>query len=1130
MRVSVLGPLQVWDEQGRPIEVGGARLRALLARLALSAGTVVTVETLIDGLWGEQPPAGAVNALQSLVSRLRRTLPNGSVESLPYGYRLTADVDAATFERLAADGRAALGHGDPQAAAALLADALALWRGPALADVADAPFAAAPAGRLEELRLAATEDRLEAELALGRYAEVAAAAAGLAGTHPMRERLHGQLITALYGAGRQAEALAAYHRIRQTLADELGVDPSPVLEAVHLAVLRGEAGPARSAPAPPTNLRAALTSFVGREEELTRLAKQLEESRLVTLLGPGGAGKTRLAAEVGARVADLMPDGRWMVELAPVTDPLEVPQAVLSALGIREAALLERRGADRIGADRIGTDHIGADHIGTDHIGADHIGADHIGADHIGADHIGKVYPGTDRIGAGSAPDRIGTDRTSADRGRDAVARIVGALAGKRALLILDNAEHLIDAVAWLADQVLGGCPQVRVLATSREPLGITGETLSLLPPLAMPPDGAGQAEAMEYASVRLFADRGAAARPDFAVTAGNVAAVVEICRRLDGLPLALELAAARLRALSSEQIAARLGDRFRLLTGGSRTALPRHRTLAAVVEWSWDLLDPAERAVLRRLSVCPGGATLEAAERICAGPEVPRDAVLDLLAALVDKSLVTPAGGVDVPGGAEPRYRMLETIRAYGADRLAEAGEADRVRAGHAGYFLELAETAEPHLRGLHQLRWLGRLSADNDNMLAALRWAIDTGRADTAVRLAAALGGFWLLRGSRTENAAWLSEALAVPGGEPTVARAVAAANQGLALLGAGELQAAVAALRQAREVARQVNAPDGPSLIMVEPLLALLAENGAGLEAQVERNLDSPDPWSRAMTRLLRGHLRANEGDQDGAEADMTRALEEFREQGDRFGRAIATSALGWARAVRGDNAGAGAVLEEALAMLAELGANDEMAELHSRLALTRRRGGDLAGARTALAAAEAIAERYGGLEIAITVEITRAELARAAGHLAEARRWYEAALARMRTWASFGQLRALTLAGLGYAAVAAGELDRARTWLADAVETAITSRDMPVAADVAQAVADLALAGGDAERAAALLGVAVALRGTADEGSPDLLRVRAAATAALGAAGYAQAQRRGAALPRDAALAELRRELG
>ena len=564
LRVGILGPIELRVGFGEPVAVVGPRLRTLLIRLALEPDRVVLASQLVDAVWDGEPPAAATNALQSLVSRLRRLLPD-AVESHAAGYRVALEpeaVDAVRFERLALAGRDRL-HEDPAAARELLREALGLWRGPVLADAANARFAGAAIARLEELRLGATEDRIDAELETGPSDALVAELDELATAHPLRERLHGQLMRALSMSQRQADALGAYERLRGRLADELGIDPSEELRAIHLGVLRGDlapkpdparaagaptagaapahgtpppAGPAADAPAR-TNLRAQITSFVGRGNDIARIEELLARWRLVTLTGAGGAGKTRLATEAGSRMVDRMPDGVWMVELAPVADPLDLPRAVLSLLGARELGLLARRGS-------------------------------------------GAVPP---------------------------MERIVQAIGDKRLLLVLDNCEHLVGAAADFADVLLARCPSVRVLTTSREPLGITGEALHPVGPLAMPDEDVTTAEALRYAAVRLFADRAAAGRPGFAVDEATVGPVLRICRALDGIPLAIELAAARLRALSPDQIAARLDDRFRLLAGGSRAALPRHQTLRAVVDWSWDLLSDAERMLARRLAVFPG-------------------------------------------------------------------------------------------------------------------------------------------------------------------------------------------------------------------------------------------------------------------------------------------------------------------------------------------------------------------------------------------------------------------------------------------------------------------------------------------------------------------------------------------
>ncbi|HXP57782.1 MAG TPA: BTAD domain-containing putative transcriptional regulator, partial [Streptosporangiaceae bacterium] len=488
MRVGILGPLEARDAAGQPAPLAGPRLRALLIRLAVAGGHAVSVDRLAGDLWPDQRPedrpADPANALQALVSRLRQAGGRDLVEYASGSYRLAidpAEIDAMVFERLVSRGRAALSAGDPAAAAPLLGQALALWRGPALADVADAPFASGPVARLEELRLAAAEDQTEARLTLGQGAELVPDVEELAAAHPLRERLRGQLMRALYAAGRQAEALAVYDQTRRLLADRLGVDPSPELSAVHLGILRADpkltpaAPPAAAVPADPgpvtarppgnghhrvSNLPAQLTSFVGREDELERVGKQLGDTRLVTLTGPGGAGKTRLALEAAVLKAPEMPDGAWFVPLAPVRDATDIPQTVLTALGVAEPVRITE---------------------------------------------TGLVLP----------PPPLD--------------RLAEALTSQRLLLVLDNCEHVIDAVARLAARVLADAPGVRILATSREPLGVTGETLCPVPSLPLPPAGADATEATGYAAIRLFRDRAAAVRPGFTVDAETVGPVIGI-------------------------------------------------------------------------------------------------------------------------------------------------------------------------------------------------------------------------------------------------------------------------------------------------------------------------------------------------------------------------------------------------------------------------------------------------------------------------------------------------------------------------------------------------------------------------------------------------------------------------
>ncbi|MFI0257617.1 AfsR/SARP family transcriptional regulator [Streptomyces sp. NPDC017056] len=731
MRYGILGTAQAHRSDGTPVALGGPRLRALLTALALRPGRALAADLLIADVWGPEPPADATGALQALIARLRRSVGRDAIDSVHGGYRLRAapaDVDLHRFDQLATEGAQALADADAVKAAALLDDALALWRGPALADL---PEAAGEAARAERGHLDARRARLAAEVALGRAGQALPALAALCADHPLDEPLQALRLRALRAAGRTAEALDAYASVRAAIADRLGAEPGPELRELHGELLRLEGGgetdrpvlagggggrPAgrsagvapgggavngvRSGPAArPGNLRSRPTSFVGREDDLAAIRADLAAHRLVTLLGPGGAGKTRLSQEsaeaAAAAAPDAWTDGVWFAELAPVDDPQTVPEAVLTALGARETVL---RGST--------------------------------------AEEL-----------------RAATDRSA----YDPMAQLAEFCENRRMLLVLDNCEHVIGAAAELADRLLAECPGVTVLATSREPLAVPGEALRPVEPLPDP------------VALRLLADRGAAARPGFRVEDDPVACA-EICRRLDGLPLAIELAAARLRLLGPRQLADRLDDRFRLLTSGSRTVLPRQQTLRAVVDWSWDLLDDAERAVLRRLSVFSGGCDLVVAEEVCGDGEAgsrarvaPRDVAV-LLASLIDKSLVV--AGQDADG--RMRYRLLETVSEYAGERLDEAGERTATERRHLVAYRELARNADPLLRGPEQCAWLDRLELEHDNLRTALRRAVAAHDEHEALCLLLSLQWFWTLRDHRADARAW-STAVAALGPDP-------------------------------------------------------------------------------------------------------------------------------------------------------------------------------------------------------------------------------------------------------------------------------------------------------------------------------------------------------------------------
>ncbi|GIH66226.1 BTAD domain-containing putative transcriptional regulator [Microbispora siamensis] len=1092
MRVRLLGALEVLDDDGAPVAVAGARVRALLAVLALQPGRLVPADRLVDALWEDGPPANAANALQTLVKRLRAALGrSGAVLWRDGGYVLgvePAQVDAHVFTALTlpyATGKAPDAEApdaDLDEACAVLDEALALWRGPALADLRAVPYLAAAATRLEERRLAVVEARAAAYLALGREVDLSAEVAA----HPLRERLSALAMRALARSGRQAAALALYERVRRALADELGVDPGPELRAAHLDVLRRQvpaAPPRQSKGAEHTasgsvggtagrtgrrtgrragRVWAPPTTFVGREEEVTRLSALLRDSRLVTIVGPGGAGKTRLAVETALRAAGNgtageggseaggqgesgygesgYGEGAWLAELAPLTDPADVVRSVLEALG----------------AD---------------------------------------------------AEPRVGGDWRRDPP--DPAERLVASLAGRELLLILDNCEHVIDAAAGLAELVLRRCPGVRVLATSREPLGVPGETLAPIPPLGLPPEGVTPGEAGEYPAVRLLLDRARAVSPGFALDEHTTPHVITICRRLDGMPLAIELAAARIRALGPERLAARLGDRFRLLTGGSRTALPRHRTLSAVVEWSWDLLTPEERTLAERLAVFAGGAALDDAELVCGDDGLD---VVAVLPSLVDKSLLeTPGDG---------RFRMLETIRAYALQRLTGNGELDRYRRRHAAHFLRLAEEAEPRLRGAGQLEWMARLTAEQDNLNAALRWAVDSREAETALRLCGTLSWYWWLRGHRGQAAVWAGQVLElVPEGPPAgLVRAYAGCRFAVTVTRLGTIWMEPGRLEEIRrELGDLVEAArrEGPVHPML-PILRAVVTAMAGRREEAAEMLDayaaSDDPWLAGSALMIRGGSLGLPGD---SERDVEEAVRRFRALGERWGLSEALLTLATLRARRGAPT---ADLIDEIAGLTEgwVSADDTISTL-TRLAELRLRSGDAEGAAADVAAARSHVSAGVSPYALVQVSVGEAKVARSRGDLDGAVAAHEEALAVLEAHPAIPQQLGTAYAEYGRALLAKGDLDGALARHHEALRALGATPDLPVLATVLAGLAMIALAGGDAKRSAVLFGAADAahLGWRADAGAAEALE------SARGAAGpdFHAAYERGRTAPRE-----------
>jgi predicted ATPase/DNA-binding SARP family transcriptional activator len=1031
VRVELLGPFEVRNRDGAVVEVPGIRLRALLAALALEPGRIVTRARLVDWIWGQRPPADEVNALQALVSRLRRVLPDGVIEADFGGYRLAVApdaVDVCRFEHLVGQARAV----EPAARADLLRSALALWRGKAMADIAlrDSDAFDAAIARLDELYVAALGDRVDADIRLGRGSELVSELTELVATYSLREGFVAALMRALAEAGRGNEALTVYQRTRERLAEELGTDPSAELSALHTALLRGELG--ERAENRRTNLRAELTSFVGKEDDIAAVAGLAIKHRLVTLTGPGGSGKTRLATETARTMLTDLPDGAWLVELASVQAGGELAQAALTAIGLRDQALL------------------------------------------------------------GDA------------RGGEPMDRLIAAVRERAILLTLDNCEHVIEAAAAFADRLLGECRRLRILATSREPLGITGEVLWQVEPLALPAKEADAAEAGSSPAVRLLRDRADLVRKDIGADAHTLSAMVRICRALDGMPLAIELAAARLRTMSIDQLARRLDDRFRLLTGGSRTALPRHKTLRAVVDWSWDLLSEAERGVLRRLSVFSGGASLDAAERVCGGEVFAGEQVLDVLTALIEKSLLR------ADGEGTPRYRMLNTIREYAAHRLAEAGETEPARRAHLAYFTELVETADPHLRRAEQLEWLSTLGAEHDNISAALRGAIAEGWAQEAMRLVGAVGWYWYLTGNRTEGTELSIAAASLPGEVPDEVRAMAYTIVTIFVTsgyGRDQYQAQEWIHEAHRFTQRGYR---NPLLGFIAPLERMLQEPTGFLPA-FEPLIVADDPWVRAQARLTRGRLRLTlGGDETDVDIDADIALAEFRTLGDRWGTSWALTFLADRLAMRGEFARACEHYEEAVVALTEVGATEDVVGLRARQAQLYWLLGEERLSASAMAEAQRYANEIAWPDTLAELALSKAQLARWRGEPDKARQH----LATVRAMLDNEELGDFVLAKVmnlyGYLTE---DLDKARAHRSEAFRAVMEHAYPPMIAEVLIGIADLALRQGQYEQAVRLLAASDGVRGTPDRSQPDVSRIAADLRNRLGETVFTEATRAG-----------------
>jgi predicted ATPase/DNA-binding SARP family transcriptional activator len=871
---SLLGPVSA-SENGTPIALGGQKRRALLAVLLLEPGTVVSRDRLIDALWGEDPPETARNTVQVYISQLRKVLPEGMLETVPPGYRLAVEpesIDAFEFQRLSQEGRATLAAGNAAGAAETLRAALALWTGSALADLAWEPFAQAEVVRLEELRLAALEDRIDADLALGRHGQLVGELERLVAEQPLRERLRAQLMLALYRSGRQADALAVYQRARRTLVDELGIEPGEALRKLERAILahdpslnvpQSRARSPRRMPAPPTPL-------LGRERELAALSDLVrrEDARLVTLTGIGGIGKTRLALELVRRLESEFRDGSAVATLATIRDPALVARAILEALDIPE----------------------------------------------VGPD-----------------PEKV----------------VVTGLASSQLLLLVDNFEQVLEAAPGVA-RLLEGAPEVKVIVTSRAPLHVAAEHDFPVPPLA------------DDEAAELFITRAQAANPDFALSEQNATAVAELCARLDGLPLAIELAAARSKLLPPAALLSRLGNRLELLTGGRRDAPQHQQTLRTTLDWSYDLLEPDAKRLFERLGVFAGGWTLPAAEAVCNGD----GPVLKGLGALVDESLVrqreTAAG--------DARFSMLEIVREYALERLSASGDGDEPRRRHLEHFVAFAEEAEPKLARRDQIAWFARLEDEHDNIRAALAFALDTGDSSAALRLVVGVRRFWQVHGYLAEGRQALESALAATPEAPSELRANALNMAGILAGEQGEFEAARAKFQAALDDARAVGATRSISSALVN--LGNMAFYAGELDAardlykeSIEHFASLGDVRGQALAKENVGLMALTADDIPEAVTWLTDALELSREIGDDQEIGAASRSLAAAMIELGEMEQATALLAESLALARELGEPHGIAVCLDGFAGLAATSGDVQRAARLFGASDAVRSSIG-----------------------------------------------------------------------------------------------------------------------------------------------------------------------